>query len=169
MNKPTEKMIRDVCKPITDELAERFAELSGTADDYADYMRRIPDALTAALAVEAGTDTDSDPLIDRLKGRLSFCENTGRVKDAGLYREAIHALTTSPASSGVEGEAVALTEWERTRLSQHASANALTYMGHHARGGLKPDEIEEMERWKALSDRLRPTSPAPQTEDRADA
>lgn len=47
-----------------------------------------------------------------------------------------------------------LTEWERSKLSQYASGNALTYMGHHARGGLFPNEIEEMERWKALSEKL---------------
>lgn len=52
-----------------------------------------------------------------------------------------------------------LTEWERSKLSQHASANALTYMGHHARGGLFPNETEEMERWKALAEKL--SGPAP--------
>lgn len=58
---------------------------------------------------------------------------------------------------------IVLTEWERTRLAQHVSANALTYMGHHARGGLKPVEIDEMDRWKALADKLQ-ASAAPKPE-----
>ena len=54
---------------------------------------------------------------------------------------------------------VELTEWGRTKLLQHAAATSLTYMGHHARGGLFPKEIEEMERWKALAEKL--SGPAP--------
>ncbi|MEQ1403869.1 hypothetical protein ABK249_02890 [Neorhizobium sp. Rsf11] len=66
----------------------------------------------------------------------------------------------APVTHLVGGEVYAtapivLTEWERTRLSQHVASNALTYMGHHARGGLRPHEIEEMERWNALSDKLK--------------
>lgn len=69
--------------------------------------------------------------------------------------------TPAPAEHVTGGDTYAtapivLTEWERTRLAQHVSANALTYMRHHARGGLKPAEIEDMDRWKALSDKLQP-------------
>lgn len=77
---PTEKQIRDVCRPIIDELAERFAELSGAADDYADYMRRIPDALTAALAVEAGVESET------LR------------KEFGASARALHQLATNGSS-----------------------------------------------------------------------
>lgn len=49
---------------------------------------------------------------------------------------------------------VELTEWERSVLSQHVAATALTYMGHHATGGLFAHEIVTMERWKTLSDKL---------------
>jgi len=72
-----------------------------------------------------------------------------------------HSALPSPKSN-VEG--IALTDWERLKMLQSASANALTYMGHHARGGLKPHEIEEMERWEALSEKLR--HPAPQSRER---
>lgn len=47
-----------------------------------------------------------------------------------------------------------LTEWERTMLSQFAATNALTYLSHHHRGGLRAHEIEEMKRWETLSDKL---------------
>lgn len=57
---------------------------------------------------------------------------------------------------------VVLTEWERIRLSQHVASNALTYMAHHARGGLKPAEIEDMRRWNSLSEKLK--APAAATE-----
>lgn len=54
---------------------------------------------------------------------------------------------------------VELTEWERTKLSRHAAATSLTYMGHHARGGLFQHEIEEIERWQALSEKLEIAEP----------
>lgn len=51
---------------------------------------------------------------------------------------------------------VALTEWEADKLSQHAAATALTYLGHHASGGLFQHEIAEKDRWVALSAKLSP-------------
>lgn len=48
-----------------------------------------------------------------------------------------------------------LTEWERTKLSQYVAATALTYAGHHSRGGLFPHEAEDMERWDALFAKLK--------------
>lgn len=69
---------------------------------------------------------------------------------------------TQPPQSHSGG--LELTEWERSRLAQHVAGNALTYMGHHARGGLKPDEVAEMERWKALSDKLKTPARQPNLE-----
>jgi len=48
-----------------------------------------------------------------------------------------------------------LTDWERSKVSQFAASNALTYLGHHAAGGLRPHEVDEMERWNALREKLR--------------
>lgn len=50
--------------------------------------------------------------------------------------------------------AVTLTEWESSVLSWHAGANAMTYLGHHQHGGLRGNEIEEMDKWVALSKKL---------------
>lgn len=44
-----EAIVRSAASAVIDELAERFAEKPGTADDYADYMRRIPEAIISAL------------------------------------------------------------------------------------------------------------------------
>ena len=55
--------------------------------------------------------------------------------------------------------AVQLTDWERQQLSLHASTVALTYLGNNFRGALFPHEVEEMERWKALSDKFRTEEP----------
>ena len=62
----------------------------------------------------------------------------------------------SPSTQAV---GIELDEWERLRLAQYVAGNALTYMSHYDRGGLKPNEVKEMERWKALSDKLK--APAP--------
>ena len=67
--------------------------------------------------------------------------------------------------------AVTFTDWERARLAQYAAATALTYIDHHLRGtngrsgksGLFPHEQEEMERWKALSEKLSVSASTPHT------
>lgn len=50
---------------------------------------------------------------------------------------------------------VELTDWERQHLQMHAASNALTYAQHKTMGGLFPREVEEMERWKALAEKLK--------------
>ncbi|WP_322884209.1 hypothetical protein U8C35_07575 [Sinorhizobium medicae] len=49
-----EAIVRSAASAVIDELAERFAEKPGTADDYADYMRRIPEAIISALKGDRG-------------------------------------------------------------------------------------------------------------------
>lgn len=61
-----------------------------------------------------------------------------------------------------EEKQITLTEWEREKLWWFAASNAATYTGHYVRGQhggpkLFPNEIVEMERWKALSDKLAKT------------
>ncbi len=60
---------------------------------------------------------------------------------------------------------VELTDWERQQLSLKAAADVITYTGHHARGGLFPHEIAEMERWIVLANKLNAVAPAPAAEE----
>lgn len=126
---PTEKTIRDICRPIIDELAERFAGLSGTADDYADYMRRIPDALSAALAVEAGLGDPWGWVIPRggkkkpvILGAATFDEASAAaeadIHDLGYFPLYRSALTTSPPTPMTGTVGVKPLEW---RWDEHRS------------------------------------------------
>lgn len=51
---------------------------------------------------------------------------------------------------------VTLTPWELERLTLGCAVpNALTYITHESRGILRPDEIAEGNRWKALAHKLK--------------
>lgn len=82
---------------------------------------------------------------------------------AKAWERIVCALPTPEASPAPmePAEGIVLTEWERAKLLQSATAKTLTYIGHHVHGALKPHEIEEMERWEALSDKLK--TPTPRT------
>ena len=124
MNKPTEKQIEAATAAI-DALAYQHLP------DNMIYRAIAEAALTAALAVEAGTGPEADVealyFTDRTLPMLAIsgeaeCNNVIRLHyrrpvsnaDRDSVIEALNAaLTTSPASSGVEGEAVAVPPLKR--------------------------------------------------------
>ena len=57
-------------------------------------------------------------------------------------------------------DAVQLTSWELGQLRHQASANALTYLQHKARGQLRGDELQECDRWVALAKKLSDATPS---------
>lgn len=49
---------------------------------------------------------------------------------------------------------VELDDWEQQQLSLKAAGNVLTYAGHYDKDGLFRREVDEMNRWAALSAKL---------------
>lgn len=49
---------------------------------------------------------------------------------------------------------VALTPWELQILAEYATGVRMTYTTYYERGDLTPDEMQDMKRWKALSEKL---------------
>lgn len=179
---PTEKMIEAACRAYAYRLEQqrneihkasgrpnlaRSEENMAAAVDRSWRLHRsgMEAALTAALAVEAGTEIDGGRFENWSTSAIAAeCRAQSRdqldpefSRFMGEVAKRLSALTTSPASSGVEGEAVAYFTpyYENDRTGKLVPVIVSAESVTEPRGD-----------WTPLY-RL-PASPAPQTEERAD-
>lgn len=56
---------------------------------------------------------------------------------------------------------ITLTAWEHQQMTMRAAGSTMEYMAHYGREGLFRREVDEMNRWEALSAKLAGREPDP--------